>query len=185
MRTISPTSCPKRMGFTLIELICVITIFLIIGIAVLPTLNGMFRDTRTQAAADLTRSRASLARAYAIEQGRNYVLEVSPDNRQIRVAPDAFDLAGQSAVEDGNPPHTQTDTLPDTVTVTVEANGSPQVSSEDGWTRIVTFQPDGTFREPLVYVQVQEPDSLATYIEFRGLTGTTNIVPSTKKQGMK
>jgi Tfp pilus assembly protein FimT len=159
----------------MLEIVVVLAILLILGAIILPTLKGFFRDTRVQAAVDQCRSRATLARALAVEQGRIYVFEVSQDGRQIRIQPDPNDLAGVSSEEDGNTPRIRIETLPDEVTL-VPRTADPAQGSPDGWIRLATFLADGTCREQTVQFELSEPGVLAMTIEIRGLTGTSTIV---------
>jgi prepilin-type N-terminal cleavage/methylation domain-containing protein len=170
-------------GFTLLEILLVIAVIVIVGMLVLPTLSSMLRDTRVQAAADMCRSRASLARSMAIEQGRAYVLAASQDGRQIRVSPDDSDPAGEAAVGEGNLPFIQIDELPKNVVLQANVLGdsSTQENTADGWFILATFLPNGTCQEILSTFNVSEPDVNAVFIEIRGLTGTASIVPSVRQ----
>jgi len=175
-----------RAGYTLLEMLCVITIILVLGALILPTLRGMFQDSRVKAAADMCLSRVSMARGYAIDQGRAFVFDVSPDGRQIRVIGDDSDPALQAEQTDAKPPAPLQDTLPDEVTLKPlqsQGNNTSNAKAADGWTRLATFLPDGTCRETYAAFELNEPGVTTTTVEIRGLTGSANVMPPANKKG--
>jgi Tfp pilus assembly protein FimT len=92
---------PRRDGYTLMELLLVMTILIILGIAIVPTIAGAYGNTRQKAAADLIRSRVVEGRAKAMEQGIWYRLAVNEDKTRIRLAPDGPSF---STLTPDNPP---------------------------------------------------------------------------------
>jgi prepilin-type N-terminal cleavage/methylation domain-containing protein len=171
---------PRRPGYTLLELLCVVAVLAILGAVILPTLGGLFRDTRTQAAGDMVRGWASEARARAIEDGRSYQLLVSIDGRRLRVGPDELEQAEQPA-ETGAPlPLSREDALPDTVTLMPMMIGESVAVAPAGWVVVCTFKPDGTCREASAQFQLQEPGVNPLTVSVRGLTGGVVVSPSTQ-----
>ena len=175
----------RRAGYTLLEMMCVIAVLVILGAVILPTLAGMFLDTRVKAAADLVRGHAAEARTRAIEDGRSYQLFVSPDGRRIRIGPDELEQPEQSS--DGQPVRVlvlETD-LPDAVTlVPILIGDEAQVSSSvDGWTKLVTYRPDGSCREASAEFLLQEDGVTPLRVTIRGLTGMVNVVPDNLATG--
>src|SRR5437773_1509068 len=82
-----------RRGFTILELVAVLTVIVILGAALLPTLSGSRGDTRTKAGADVVQSYIAKARAKAIEDGRPYRLAFSANGTQVQITPDVDDDA--------------------------------------------------------------------------------------------
>jgi Tfp pilus assembly protein FimT len=159
-----------RRGITLLELMVVMAALVILGGVFLPTLSGMRGNTRVKAAVDTVRGRIAEARMRAIENGQAYRLALSPDGKRLRLAPDAAETTGQS---DGTAPAVEED-LPEQVTAELMVDDDGFAGQDtNGWTRVATFQPDGTCREDTVHVLLKELGVSAMFVRLRGLTGTT------------
>lgn len=171
----------RRSGYTLLEILCVIAVLVILGAVILPTLSGMFRDTRVKAAADLVRGHAADARTRAIEDGRSYQLFASPDGRRIRIGPDDSEQPEQSSSGQPAPVLVRESDLPDAVTLMPIMTGDETQTSgsTNGWNKLVTFLPDGTCRESMAQFDLQEDGVIPLRVTIRGLTGMVNVVPST------
>lgn len=174
----------RRTGYTLLEMLCVVAVLVILGAVILPTLTGMFIDTRVKAAADLVRGHAAEARTRAIEDGRSYQLFASLDGRRFRIGPDESEQPEQSS--DGQPVRVlvrETD-LPDAVTlVPILTGDETSTGSTSGWTKLVTYLPDGTCRESAARFELREDGVTPLLVTIRGLTGMVNVVPSTQANG--
>lgn len=170
----------RRSGYTLLELMCVIAVLVILGAVILPSLAGMFLDTRVKAAADLVRGQAAIARSRAIEDGRVYQLFASPDGRRVRIGPDESELLEQSASATATPILVRETDLPDGVTLVPMFTGdeTQMTVSTDGWTKLVSFKPDGTCRELLARFELQEPGVQSFMVTVRGITGAVVVNPS-------
>ena len=59
-------------------------------------------------------------------------------------------------------------------------DGSAPAVDADGWTRVATFQPDGTCREDAVAVRVRQPAVYPLVVRVRGLTGAVTITAEKK-----
>src|ERR1700677_299201 len=94
-----------RAGYTLVELLAVVAMLIIIGAAFIPSLDGMYGDTRVRGAGDDVRWACSEARSRAIETGVPHRLAIHADNTHYRVAPDTDDAwdgsAGVKEMDDG------------------------------------------------------------------------------------
>jgi prepilin-type N-terminal cleavage/methylation domain-containing protein len=158
---------PRRKGFTLIELVVVMACLIILGAILIPTVMGIQGDSLRTAGVDTVRARMADARASAMGDAIPYRLSVSSDGTQLRV--DADDPA---SVEEGIKIHRSTETLPNGITVKVASeDGVQAVTDAEGWTKIATFLHDGTCREDVVEVIIQEPNSSPRILQIRGLTG--------------
>lgn len=178
----TPRSCG---GYTIMELLVVMTIILILGAAIAPAMLGYWSNNRTKAGVDLATGRLADARGAAIGQGRAYRVCVSPDGRQIRVCPDESEPAEQFVTEQFSPPLVLVDTLPDTVVLTPMSTGtSDPLASADGWITLVTFLPDGTCREEAGEFHIAEPDVTPQVVRVRGLTGVWTVNPLTAANPM-
>ena len=102
----------RRAGFTVLELMVVLTIILLLGAIVAPSLVGYWANNRTKAGADTVTARLADARGAAISEGRAYRVCASADGRQVRVCPDESEPAEELTTEKLPDPINQTDTLP-------------------------------------------------------------------------
>lgn len=173
-----------RTGYTLLELLCVIAVLVILGAVILPSLNGLHRDTRVSAAADLVRGSCSEARARAIDDGLAYQVYASPDGRRLRVAPDESEQADQPATGQTTVPLNRVDDLPDNVTLVPIFTGDDQPAAQGsaGWVKLVTYKPDGTCRESSVRFEIREPGVTTRVVTIRGMTGAVTVNLSTQAQ---
>ena len=171
-----------RRGFSLVEMLAVLAVLVILGAAVLPTLDAVRGDSRLRAAADLLKARVADARVQAMDDGRPYRLALHRDGQRLRLAPDAIDFGDQV---DGTPtPDGQQtarvieDTLPAQVTGRVVADDEMMMSGEDasGWVLVATFHPDGTCREDNAVVEISELHGRPLYVRLRGLTAATTVL---------
>src|SRR3954470_15195895 len=91
------TASAARRGFTLFELIVVMTLLLLLAAIILPSVGAFRGDTRQRAGADSIRGELATARARALDEGRPYRVAISQGGRRIRRAPDGPDFAQASA----------------------------------------------------------------------------------------
>jgi prepilin-type N-terminal cleavage/methylation domain-containing protein len=169
------TRSAHRTGYTLLELLCVIAVLVILGAVILPTLNGLQRDTRMTAAADMIHGWCSEARVRAINDGQQYQLFVTPDGLRIRLGPDESEQVEQPSDGTRITPLYREDNLPDTVTLVPMMTGEDQPVSSNGWLKLATFRPDGTCRETTVQFQLTEPGVTTRVVTIRGLTGHVTV----------
>lgn len=172
----SASSRSLRKGYTLLEVLVVMLILVVLGAIAVPSMRALSGNTKTQAAADMVRSRLATARASAMEQGIPHTVVVSPDGTQVRVKVSEQYTASPSAA-----PATSADALPETVQVEMVVQPSLDEShnpyDSDGWLRFVTYLPDGTCDEDSAAVRVSEPGQNAMIVKVRGLTGAYEVTP--------
>jgi prepilin-type N-terminal cleavage/methylation domain-containing protein len=163
---------PRRTGFTLLEVVVVLTIILILGAVVAPSLLGFWGENRTKAAVDTVTARLADARGAAIAHARPYRVCLSPDGLQVKVCPDESESAEELTTEAFPDPVIQVSSLPQEVTLTPMNTGTDlPVPADDGWTTLVTFLPDGTCKEEASEFQLSEPEGTPVVVRVRGLTG--------------
>lgn len=173
----------RRPGYTLLELLCVIAVLTILGAVVLPSLAGMFVDTRVKAGADLMVAHCSDARAYAIEHGRAYQVFASPDGKRLKVGPDESEQAEQSGSSTPTPPFVRETDLPTAVTLVPINTGGDAGTAGNGWVKLVTYKPDGTCREPAARFELREDGVKPLVVNVRGMTGAVVVNPADSQAG--
>ncbi|HUR54374.1 MAG TPA: type II secretion system protein, partial [Gemmataceae bacterium] len=132
-----------RRGFTLLEILVVLALFLILGAVVIPSISGMYGNTRQKVAADVLRARLADARALAMETGVPYRIAISGDNTKIRVAPDGLEFASTPAGSGGTAKAIESTLEKATAEREIDPDEPPSAADADGWQTIVTFLPDG------------------------------------------
>ncbi len=175
---------PHRRGFTILELLVVVAIVLILGMAILPSLSSFWRNNRTKATIDLLRARVADARGHAIQHSRNYQLFVSEDGMQIMVSPQATDQIEPPETGAVSQSFSVTDQLPKTVTIAPLYTGTDEsLIAVPGWIKLITFKPDGTCVEDAAEFLISEPGYTEQIARIRGLTGTLTVNPITEGAG--
>ncbi len=174
-----------RTGYTLFEILVILVLLIILGAAILPTMNGFYSNTRQRSAADTVRSRLADARVKAMERGQAFRVAVHIEKNRIRLGPDGEDFASRIA---DDPPAldslvTEDKLDPATAEVVVESGVEPPFTDAAGWVTIATFLPDGTCREGNVVVAVREQNFQPILIQVRGVTGSTRVLLNQPKGG--
>ncbi len=161
-----PRRKQRRAGFTIMELVLVVSLIVIVGAVSFPTFQSMVGGFRSQAAVDTVRGVWAQARAKAMNDGLPYRFSVVQGKGNYRLAPDVGEFwAGSAASATSNDPNNKPlvieDALPNTVRFstpsaaqagervggsedTTAPSGSIDVSS---WNTVVVFLPDGTARD--------------------------------------
>jgi type II secretory pathway pseudopilin PulG len=168
------------------ELVVVMALLALMGIALLPSVGAFRGDSRQRAAADQIRGELAAARSRAKEEGRPYRVSLSEDLTRVRRAPD--DSNFETAVAAGAPGGSAVavDYKLDRVTAEIVADPSTNAvppTPMSGWVTLATVQPDGTCREFSALVAIKESDQ-AIYLRMRGLTGTMRTVASPASKPM-
>jgi prepilin-type N-terminal cleavage/methylation domain-containing protein len=174
----------RRPGFTLIEIMVVLAILVILGALLIPTLAGLKGNSGVKAGADTVRARLFDARARAMEDGILYRVSLSDDGKTIQIAPDD---PNQTSDSQGRPINPSQEKLPDGVFCKVVAqDGVEATVDQTGWVRIVTFTAEGTCREDVAEVIVNEDGknvtSVPITIHIRGVTGAVRTLKSGAKK---
>ena len=167
-----------RQGYTLFEILVILTLLIILGAVIIPTLPSYYSNTRQKAAADGIRARLADARAKAMEQGTWYRLAISDDRTRIRLAPDGPDFASLTADETPSLGSRVTeDRFEEGVTAEVIFDSDDQmVKDSGGWITVATVGPDGTCKEDGARIVVRERDFQPIEIRVRGVTGNARYM---------
>ncbi len=170
---------PRRTGYTLFELVAVLAILVILGVAVIPSLTTFRADTRQRATADAVRAELATARARAKETGQPVRIAVSEDGTRVRRAPDGTDFGSAAALASADSQAAAVDyALEDTVTVKVVPENNALPPSDGGWVTVATVQPDGTCLETTVLLVINDGQQTPLYVRVRGLTTGLKVVPA-------
>ena len=171
----------KRRGYTLLEMVAVLAVLVILGAVIVPSLAGLYGNTKQKAAADIFRTRLAEARAKAMERGTPYRLAVHADKTRIRVGPDTENFGSGPA---DNPPNYNSlvteDTL-DEATIEVQLEeGDERPSDGSDWQTVATLRPDGSSKEARsCTVTIKQSTFAPIVVQVRGLTGQARNVPQT------
>ena len=178
-----------RRGYTLLELLLVLTILVILAAVAYPSIDGMFRHERLQAAADSVRAAMVQARAHAMEEARPYRFAVIPGRRNFRVAPDSPDYwsGGETPTptDPNNLPLVLEDKLPRGVPFALGeagtaappesgASGDNDQADPSAYVPVAIFLPDGSASEDKV-IALQVNGGLGMTIRLRALTGSVTV----------
>jgi prepilin-type N-terminal cleavage/methylation domain-containing protein len=173
-----------RRGYTLFEVLLVMTLLVLMAALVVPNLDAMYADYRLAAAVDGVRASWAQGRAHAMDEGRAYRFAIVPGKGNYRVAPDGADYwtgSGPPAPADpANPPLVFEEALPKGITFST-AGASNQYQSGDTalpvgsvesslWSSTALFLPNGTARDN-VEIVFQARGCKPRVLRLRGLTG--------------
>jgi type II secretory pathway pseudopilin PulG len=176
-----------RSGFTLFEIVAVMTIIIIIGALATPLLlQSLYGDTKVKAAADMVRARWADCRAQAIEESRPYRFAVVPNSRKFKIEPFQGSLQNRDTAF-LNPEEVAADTgfrLEDTLPEGVRFGTKDEPVNPDGpesengdYKTIAIFLPDGTAQED-VEITFGAKGSSSITIRLRAFTGSATTVRS-------
>ncbi len=150
----------RRGGYTLLEVVLVVSIVVMLAGIFSPTLFTMYEQQKLSAAADTYRAAVVTARARAIEEGQPYRVAIVPGKGNLRVAPDmdsAWNGSGNPTDASGNPVFVYEATLSRGISLSMAS--SPQRPDASGdtalpvgtvggsqWTTAAVLLPDGSAR---------------------------------------
>ena len=172
-------SAKSRGGFTLLEVILVVTLLVVIVSIAVPMFGRLYGDMRMDAAADTVRTNWAEARAHAMNEARPYRFAVKPGTNEFRVAPARVDywpgtelppVIGDISLGDSQPMDLS-DSLPEGVTFSVEDASAPD---DSGWVPYATFMPDGSCRDN-VRLRIESSDFKPITLRLRGMTGSVRM----------
>lgn len=171
----------RRRGYTLLEMVAVLAILIILGAVIVPTLAGLYGNTKQKAAADIFRTRLAEARAKAMERGTPFRVAVHSDKTRIRVAPDTETFGSGTADDPPNYGSVVTEDALDEATIELQLEeGDERPSDGSGWQTVATMRPDGSSKEPRsCTVSIKQSTFAPIVIQVRGLTGQARNVPQT------
>lgn len=195
-----------RSGYTLFEVICVVTVLAIVGALSAPLVKPLLSSNQAQAASDLVRSRWTEMRTRAQSEGRPYRFAIMDGTGKFKIAPDTssfWDDAEPTSSESDLPPWVVEETLPGQVTfvqagvsasatsssTSVSPGGTPSTPGASGhhggggvWNSTLTFLPNGTARED-VEIAFGQGGMSSAVLRIRGRTGT--ITSGHAKEGKR
>jgi prepilin-type N-terminal cleavage/methylation domain-containing protein len=170
----------KRLGFTLLEVILVITILLVIAAISVPAFDSWFESHRLRQGVDMVHTHWVKCRTRAMNEGRPYRF-VLLDPNHYRVEPFSFDYV------EGQPGYLVEQQLPEGI----EFVGWQEVVpgyGEGSFTspcmgEYILFAPDGTARFvdaygiewPITQLHLKDRRNRETCLQLRGLTGVVTV----------
>jgi len=184
-----PVSRTRRAGYTLLEIVIVLTLIVVVAALALPSFDSMFLDARTEGAGDMIRARMADARSMAMEHGTAYRFGFVPGTGKFQIAADdspAWDIvqsSGHVEAEDHIVGELPEDIVFGTHPSTLGAGGGG--SWELGGVFLPTgeargaMNPDGTTTDDVTFYY--GPSGYAPHgVRLHGMTGTVRIFdPST------
>lgn len=179
----------RRAGITLIEIIIVMSIFVLLGVLALPSIGRSFTGQKLNKAADLVRNQMNRARVQAMRTGKIHAFFYMNDSSQFKVS--SFDeevakvLSATFRRNSENYVSSATldfggNRLPNGITFfngealddsRSQAAFADQSINIDRDFRPVLFYPDGSSQTARLYLRSQD-DEYAE-IRLRGMTGTS------------
>ncbi len=167
----------RRSGFTLLEILLVLAVFVAITAMAVPAVTGIFSGQQMRSAADIVRARLADARVRAIKTGDVYAFFYQRGGGDYWVAP--MNTGFQSLTGGAAAPSFQHtleneiifsagETMQDARSAHVAENGSRQFAS---W-RPVLFYPDGTSQDATILLRSKT--GLQMEVNLRGLTGVAS-----------
>ncbi len=175
----------RRPGYTLMEMMVILAILVILAAVIVPSLSGLYGNTKQRAAADIVRTRLAEARAKSMERGTPFRVAINSDKNRIRVGPDTADFS--SATADDPPSYNSLvteDTLDEATVELILEQGDERETDTGGWITVATMRGDGSSKESRsTTVAIKQRDFVPIQIQVRGLTGqarTTNSATAGK-----
>jgi prepilin-type N-terminal cleavage/methylation domain-containing protein len=181
----------QRPGFTLMELMLVLALMVVLAAISYPSIDALYGTFRVTAAGDAVRAAWAQARAHAVNEGCAYRFGIVSGGASYRVAPETTDYwpdatSVSTPVDPSVHPFVLTENLPRGVRFNFSKSSQdagpepggggtgsdqPPPSDPGSYTKVVTFQPDGTASDD-VEIVFQSSGARPLTIKLRGLTGT-------------
>jgi len=176
-------------GFTLVEVILVLSLLVIVASVSMPYLNKSFSRAHLNAATDILRDALNRGRLTAMQSGEVQAFRCEPKGARFQL----LVLDKLSLPESSVPPPDNTDgehsendilrlappRLPDNlIFADAEVAASNQVgamlgkSKDDSWSMPILFNPDGTTSDASILLQSDQRRTIR--ITLRGVTGLVN-----------
>ena len=182
----------RRSGFTILEMILVLTIAIVVAALAVPAVQGTIGNQAIASGADRVRVAMGQARVQAIRTGDVHAFFYQRNGQWYDVAPlaDHQRLTGQRSSGQSPSNHERelsdnwlprqvffvaAETLNDARSEsTREASGGAPIDA-------ILFYPDGTAQDARILVQDERGRTMA--VELRGLTGMTNTIRRVNSNG--
>ena len=175
MRTANP---PVRAGYTLMEMLVVLTIIVIAAAIAVPVIRSMLTDGRVAAAGDQVRAQLAETRARAMDEGRPWRLAYIPGTGVYQLAPEESSEWGQTAQDPNEMIDFVRDVLPQDVVFAASEQdiaGRQEPGPAGGtWETIAVYLPAGNARDDTITFFGQM-GILPMYARVRALTGAVDV----------
>jgi prepilin-type N-terminal cleavage/methylation domain-containing protein len=165
-----------RAGYTLLEITLVVALMAMLAALAVPTLEGMWGDSKVNAAGDAFRAALVAARSHAIDEGQAYSVAVIPGTSRYRYAPAAaafWNGASDPGASSSLPSTIEEGELPGGILFATE-DGS---DSGGGWVTQATFYPDGTAADDTRVTFNPAGGGRSLVLTVRALTGGVSVGP--------
>jgi hypothetical protein len=153
-------------------MVLVMALLVVVGGVSVPLIQSMMSDAYVQNAQDLVRGRWAEMRLHAMNEGRPYRFAYRENTGSFRIAPESPDFWGEAGGSSNN----TTDAwvleseLPRDILFSQPGNAAAASATSQGWTRALTFLPDGTAREDVV-VAFGKAGARALTLRVQGAVG--------------
>ncbi len=178
----------RRAGYTLLEIVIVVTLISGVAAMTLPSVDGLFLNARTDAAGDMIRARMADARSMAMEHGTAYRFGFVPGTGKFQIAAD--DSPMWDSVQSSG--HVEADDLirgelPEDVVFGTKP-GSVSAGGGGSWQLGGVFLPTGEAHGPMnpdgttaddVTFYFGTPGYAPQGVILHGLTGTVRVFDPT------
>ena len=167
-----------RGGYTLLEMVAVVTIVAIAAAITIPGIQAMLADGRREAAGDQIRARLADARALAMAHGKPFRVGFVANAGHFQVAPDddpAWDAVDPTPIDEDELIRGE---LPENVVFCLTESdlvgqaGPPTAGG--GWETAAVFLPDGSAEEDVTFFY-GKAGYQPTGVRVRGLTGAVTV----------
>lgn len=172
------TDAPRGVdGFTLIEILVVLTLIGLITSMLVPNLGAFVPRAKLDAAAKILTANIDFLRSEARIQGKRYALELDLDRGSWRrVFPPEDRLTTEQDVQSLEPRHEEWTRLQDGVRILTAGNGNEGMAK--GGTFALTFDHNGQTGDQTIVLQLADDASMTWTVNVRGLTGQCDIIES-------
>ena len=167
----------SRRGFTLLEVLLVLAVFVVIAGMAAPAVSGLFSGQQLRSAADLVRARFYDARVQAIKTGEVYGFFYMPGGSEYWVAPistgfSSIVSASSLPVKQDQLDHQIVFAAGETMQDSRSTFESEQIDPQFSTWRPVLFYPDGTTQDATIVLQ--SVNGTEIQVRLRGLTGVAS-----------
>ena len=167
----------KHAGFSLLEILVVMAIFVVIASMSVPLLLRSFKGQNLKTAADVVRARFAEARVRAMDTGDIYAFFYTPQGGDYFIAPMVLGFRSQTSGEQGaiNYEKLDNEIIFGAGETIMDARGTQE--SEKAEIQIdsmkpILFYPDGTSQDATLVLQNKFDGVIQ--VNLRGLTGTSS-----------
>ena len=144
----------KRPGYTLMEMMLVLTIMVITAALAVPVIQSLLADNRQVAAGDQIRGRLADTRSKAMDEGRAWKLAYVANTGVLQLAPEDSDAWTQTYQDEVELPDLIRELLPHDIYFAASAEailGQQQAGSPgSAWETIAVFMPAGNAQDDTV-----------------------------------